>query len=83
MPNYRVHTLSGAMYTLNEEKMFWHRRTPTSGAGVHGLVEESGTLTDKVIVQLGERMIVPIAGPTGPTYIRTTPVVKAEITSEI
>lgn len=89
MANYRVHTESGAMYTIIEdateqnEGMTWHRRTPASGIGVLGLTEDHGVLTDKVIVRLGDPMIVPIEmhedGITFNTYIKTTPVVSAEV----
>ena len=77
--NCRVHTTSGAMYTINEDEMTWHRRTPASGQGVIGIDEDHGILTDYVIVTLGDRLIVPIQSPSGNTYIKTSPVIMAEV----
>lgn len=82
--NCRVHTKSGAMYTINADEMTWHRRTPASGVPVYGITEDHGELSDsKVIVRLGDRLVVPIVmredGITFNTYILTTPVVAAEV----
>lgn len=86
MARFRVHTESGAMYIIDEEAMTWSRRAPASGDPIIGIVSDNGRLSDPhVNVRLGARMIIPIVthqdGITFNTYIKTTPVLLAEVIS--
>ena len=78
--NYRVHTRSGAMYTLDTEEGTWTRRTPNSGQGILGISTDHGTLNPDapLMVTIGDRLYIDILIDGQASFILTTPVVSAE-----
>jgi hypothetical protein len=77
---YRVHTRSGAMYTLDTEEGTWVRRTPKSGQGIVGINTDRGELLPgaELVITIGDRLEIDILNNGVPSWIRTTPVVSAE-----
>jgi len=77
---YRVHTMSGSMYTLDDVAMSWERRNNNLGSEeIHGWPTNTGHFLVAPDVKIGEYMYIDL--PEG-TFIRTTAVVRMELLDE-